>query len=71
MKLVLDVELYLQGKISVHTPLEIETNDSLSSVLIMIDCPRRFYFNRDGFECDRNGVIHESPVYLLIDGAIA
>jgi len=67
MKFVLDIELYLEGKISTHKPVEIDTTDSVQSVLIMVDCPRRFYFTQDGFECDRNGVLAKKPVYLLVE----
>lgn len=72
MKLVLDVELYRQGKISTHVPLEIDTsNDLVWSVLVVFDCARRLYFDRNGFQCDCDGTICENPVYLLIEGAIA
>ena len=72
VKLVLDAELYLQGKISTHVPLEIDTsNDSVWSVLVVFDCARRLYFDRNGFQCDCDGTIRENPVYLLIEGAIA
>jgi hypothetical protein len=73
MKLVLDVELYAKGVISTHKPLEVDTNysDSVQSATIMIDSPRQLYFDKNGFQCDRDGSIRENPVYLLIEGAIA
>ncbi len=68
MKLVLDVDAYLKGKISTHEPREIELfNDSFYEVVIMLDCHRMLYFDANGYQCDYLGFPLKSPTYLLIE----
>jgi hypothetical protein len=63
---VLDIELYLKGIISTYKPVEIDSENSMRSVTIMLDCRRKFYFDQNGFQCNHDGTLALNPVYLLL-----
>jgi hypothetical protein len=63
---VLDVKLYLKGKISTYKPVEIDSANSIRVVTIMLDCRRKFYFDQNGFQCDHDGTLALNPIYLLL-----
>lgn len=71
MIFILDVELYLQGKISTRIPLEIDTDNALLWSVLTANPSERLYFDINGFQCDQDGTLRERPVYLLTVGNIA